>query len=203
MANGALVCEAAVPATTHSLLTSFAWPENSERGIYIRVNVQWQDAAGNWTETQMVLDPRKNGNRVSLLHALNRPTSRARITISNAYHDTVTSVRDIAIHFLPAPGDGASTFPAGKVGLIYSDVNQLPGVVQNIRDHYDHFHASARLFAGPWRNRHDAERIVRSLAICEPPRGKREADSSEIHPASSPSASPPATVGLKVDLDCS
>ncbi len=165
-AAAAAACEVEVVREARAALVSFTWDPATPPGTYIRVAVQPAGPVVDATTraTVAILGPRALGKPVSTFVALDGGTERVRLSLSNAYDDAWVSVRHAEICLLGAPASGAASYPAGQVGLAYADVHQLPLLVRNLREHYPHYRASARLFAATWRHRHDAQRIVEQLA---------------------------------------
>lgn len=111
----------------------------------------------------MILSPRSVGSSVSTLLHLAEGTSRVRLRLRNAYDDALIAVEGTTLSYLPTPGDTTRTYPAGSVGLIFSDVDQVPALVCNMREHFQHYRHTAHQFAEHWRHRHDAQQIVATL----------------------------------------
>ncbi|MBM4089187.1 MAG: hypothetical protein FJ276_07130 [Planctomycetes bacterium] len=165
----ATVCEAPVPAGASSLLVSFGWDEREEAGVYMRVRLEEQVGVSSvyGRASTIDLEPRRHGSRVSALLPLSDSAARVRLTFANAYCDLPTSIRDPALQFIAPPACGSLMHAAGKVGLIFTTVDQLPALIRNVREHYVHYRQSARRFAESWRPRHNARLIVQSLRDVE------------------------------------
>ena len=86
-----------------------------------------------------------------------------RVRLSNAYDSPRSVLQDVTFRFLAAPQGSNSIHPAGKVGLVFANVDQLPELVHDMFVNHAHYRATARAFAESWRSRHDANRIVRAM----------------------------------------
>ncbi len=164
-AAAAAECGIDIPPETYAALVSFAWNTRTPPGTYARVAVQREgpgmgEAA---TSTVAILGPRSIGKLVSTLVSLEGHTTRIKLSLSNAYDAAWMSVSHVEIRLLGAPANGASTYPAGSVGLVFADVEQLPLLVRDMREHYAHYLENARTFATTWRHQHDAQQVVERL----------------------------------------
>ena len=159
------VYEAPVPPGAGALLVSFRWPVEARPGTYLRLSIEHEAAAETAGPPAFVsvLGPRAEGKRVAALASLQPPIARVRARFTNAFGKSLSPISDVTFHFLAEPPGNGRTYPAGRVGLVFADVDQLPGLVENMREHYPHYLDSARLFAEKWRHRHDAQRIVECL----------------------------------------
>ena len=88
----------------------------------------------------------------------------ARLRFRNAFHDSVASVKDLQVVTL---GGGNVTTPLGVVGISAADESNLPGCVEEMVQHYDHYHNSAKQFAEKWYEQHDPRRTIANLLSVE------------------------------------
>ena len=61
--------------------------------------------------------------------------------------------------------------PTGAVGQIYHEETEIPDLLREMIDHYEHYHRTALEFAEPWGRYHNADRLVGELSgrvACEP-----------------------------------
>jgi len=160
-------CEVEIPPATYGALVRFHWNPRTSPGTYVRVAVQsaGPDVHEDALPTVAILGPRSVGKPVSTFVALDGNATRIKLSLSNAYDDAWVSVSHPEVCLLGAPTNGASTYPAGRIGLVFADVEQLPPLVGNIREHYPHYLENARTFAATWRDTHDAQRIVEQLVM--------------------------------------
>jgi len=158
-------CALELPTATWAALLTFQWNPLTPPGTYLRVVAQHAEVGAHRAHlsTTAILGARTAGQPVSTLVPLDGRPGRLTVHLSNAYDDTRVSVRDVEVHLLGAPTDGALSYPAGRVGLTFADVDQLPSLVRNLREHYAHYLDSARAFARAWRADHDAQHVVQCL----------------------------------------
>jgi hypothetical protein len=64
----------------------------------------------------------------------------------------------------PSQGTG-ETVPLGVVGLAYHEIEEIPGLIREIVDHYPHYRQTATEFAAEWRLFHNADRLVQELQM--------------------------------------
>jgi hypothetical protein len=164
-AAAAAECDIDIPPATYAALVSFAWDTRTPPGTYVRVAVRrgGPGTGEDATSTVAVVGPRSIGKPVSTLVSLEGNATRIKLSLSNAYDDAWMSVSHVKIRLLGAPANGASTYPAGRVGLVFADVEQLPPLVRDMREHYPHYLESARTFAATWRHQHDARQVIERL----------------------------------------
>jgi hypothetical protein len=78
----------------------------------------------------------------------------------NAFGKNVLALEDIEFVFLSA---GANGCPLGAVGLIAAGIDQVPRLLRDMADHYEHYRRTAAEFAPEWGQWHSPERVVRLL----------------------------------------
>ena len=162
-------CELEVPAGTCAALVSCPWHAHACPGTYLRLAAEpvGQLAAQDSLSEVTILGPRPGGKPVAALVPVPAGTRRIKLRLRNAYDDEPLPVSNLEVRFLGPPANGASSYAAGRVGLVFADVDQLPRLVRNMREHYAHYLESARDFAATWRHQHDAQRIVERLLECD------------------------------------
>ncbi len=158
-------CEVEIPTGTCAALVSCQWPAHACPGTYLRLAAE---SVGQLSEQESlpvvtILGPRPFGKPVSALVPVLAGTRRIKLSLRNAYDHGPVMVSNLEVRLLEPPASGASSHAAGRVGLVFADVDQLPRLVRNMREHYAHYLESARFFAAAWRHQHDAQRIVERL----------------------------------------
>jgi hypothetical protein len=163
--EAAATCDLHVPPAARAALIRFAWQPGTAPGLYVRVVVEraGSDAPRQHVAPVSILGPRSAGQPVATLVPLDGRTGQLTVRLSNAYDDARMSVGEVDVRMLGAPADGAESYPAGRVGLVFADADQLPALVRDMRAHYGHYRDSARQFAAKWRAEHDAGRVVQRL----------------------------------------
>ena len=86
-----------------------------------------------------------------------------RLRFSNAFHDSTASIKDLQVVTL----GGTDATPLGVVGISAADEENLPGCVEEMVQHYDHYHNSAKQFAEKWYEQHDPRRTIANLLSVE------------------------------------
>ncbi|MHB0959897.1 MAG: hypothetical protein ACYC0X_29770 [Pirellulaceae bacterium] len=161
-------CDLEVPAGTCAILVSCQWNTQTRPGTYLRLTVEAgaQPADDEKRPVVTILGPRPLHAPVSALMPLDDGVPRVKLRLSNAYDESPLSVSRLDIGFLGVPAEGKRTYATGCVGLVFSDIGQLPRLVREMREHYPHYLASAQTFAANWRHEHDTQRIVERLLAC-------------------------------------
>ena len=85
-----------------------------------------------------------------------------RVTFENAYNDLPLAIRIPEFRFLPAR-EGGSSYPEGRVGLIAAGIEQVPGMLQNLIEHFGHYKSAAEKFSESWNRDHAPSRTVAIL----------------------------------------
>ena len=154
-------CDVSVPITASALLTSLQWQHERGTGQYLRISADQLGTA--LPPTTSILSPCPPHDCVWALIHLAPGTTRVRLRLRNAFDDSPIAIRTTKIYHLAHPAEGPGSYPAGSVGLIFADIEQLPILVRNMREHYVHYRRTALQFAQQWRHRHDAQQIVAAL----------------------------------------
>lgn len=150
-----------VPRETGAVLIQFPWQE-ARPGYFIRIRTFQVDGTGQSISptNETILSPREHGKPVSTLLQIDPNAHEIRIELSNAYHDDAIAVGIPEIAFLQRR---ANQIPTGAVGLIASDVNQIPALLHEMVLHHDHYKESATKHALSWNFKHAPLRTVESL----------------------------------------
>ena len=87
-----------------------------------------------------------------------------RLRFRNAFHNSTATVKDLQIVTL---GGDNGVLPLGVVGISASDEANLPGCIEEMIQHYDHYQKSAKQFAEKWYERHEPRRTIAHLLSVE------------------------------------
>ena len=90
--------------------------------------------------------------------------STIRLRFRNAFHNSTATIKDLQIVTLG--GDNGAT-PLGIVGISAADESNLPGCVEEMVQHYDHYQRSASQFAEKWYEQHEPRRTITHLLSVE------------------------------------
>lgn len=127
--------------------------------------------------------------RASALVRLDCAARRVRLGLSNSLSAAPITLKDVRIEFLSS----IDSLPAGVVGAIYAEPNELGDHVRELLDHYEHYRATAVEFSRAWSDYHCAERLIGQLT-CDPTCAAH--DCVPAADASAASTQPPAERGL-------
>jgi hypothetical protein len=110
---------------------------------------------------QIILGGREKEGPVSALLRLDPRVNRIRITLTNAYHNDLIEISQPDVDFLPGSPEGS---PSGAVGLVAADLRQIPELLREMVQHYEHYSRSAAKFRNFWNHKHAPERTIEALA---------------------------------------
>jgi len=152
--------ELAVPDGASHLFVSFRRIEPTGPGVYVDVRIDQRDAAGTALgSSHEVLGGRPDGQPTPVLVPVRPGTRSIRLQTANAYGDVPVVVRQDDIAFLSAD----ASCPQGAVGLIAADAEQVPELLRDMIDHYDHYRATAGEFSKQWGPWHSPQQVTTIL----------------------------------------
>ena len=154
-------CSFEVPTGTNSMLIRFAWQE-TRPGYFVRIRTVQLDRSSQQIATpwQTILSGRDGEKKPSALISIDPLATRVRIEIANAYHEDTIQIGRPQITFL---GQSTNELPAGAVGLIASDLSQIPDLLCDMLRHYDHYKTSATTHTASWNFKHAPLRTLEIL----------------------------------------
>lgn len=147
----------------NNFVVQFDWHWPRSRGVYCKLESDSIDDAYQ-TATVRVLGHR-HGN-LPAMTLFQSSGKRVRLRLSNAFHDSTASVKNISIHTLALMDDRQ---PFGSVGIIAADETDIPAAIDEIVDHYEHYRRTATQFAKRWCLRHEPRRTVSHLISANVP----------------------------------
>ncbi len=122
------VCEVPIPPSASVLLLSWQWQSDAGTGTYLRVSA---DQIGSVSPpATSILSYRPTNPCVSTLIQLDPGVSRVGLRIQNAFDDSPITLSTTKISYLTCPAQEPATYPAGSVGLVFADVEELPRLVR-------------------------------------------------------------------------
>ena len=156
-----IACTLAVPQGTKSMLIRFAWKE-TRPGYFVRMRThQLNHTLEEITEpTHDVLNGRVENKYSSTFIPIEPQTSQIRIELSNAYHDDMITIGRPEMIFLQK---SRQEIPAGAVGLIASDLKQIPNLLHEMLEHYEHYRTTAATHSTAWNFTHAPVRTIEIL----------------------------------------
>lgn len=168
--TSSLVCHIRVPGGASHLCLRFRWSPSAARGSYLDLLVmQTPDGKRQLATHREIVGQRGENRAVPILVPLVGGAQQLQLVWRNAYQDQVVKIDDVEFVFLGAEqaNSGAtglsSSVPLGAVGLTFAGVEQVPALLRDMVDHYDHYRRTAEAFAPAWGEWHSPERVVRLL----------------------------------------
>ncbi len=163
-----LCSQVRIPARATHLCVRFRWPEYALDGTYLElVMTQTSDGRHQLENSKEIVGVRAGGEPVPVLIPLVAGARQVQIVWRNAHGEGTLDFAQVEFHFLQAaPGE---SLPLGAVGLIAADLDQVPHVLRDMADHYEHYRRTAREFAPAWGNWHSPETVVEQLIAAVAP----------------------------------
>jgi glycosyltransferase involved in cell wall biosynthesis len=143
------------------------WRVDANRpGSYVRLAVEQIDADGkSLGRATKIVGHRSTALAapVSALFHLAPGCASVRVAISSAYHKSAPVIEKASAAFLAAPASGEGHWPAGRVGLSFSDPAEIPRLLAELVGQHAHYRAGARAFASRWAEEHAALRTIEQI----------------------------------------
>lgn len=140
------------------LFWDWHWPQDN--GVFGRLELL--DHENDDTVLAQTIGHRENDSACAFFRANGNQTTRVRFR--NAFHHSMASVKNLRIVVLKS---AATEKPLGTVGIVAADEAQLPGCIDEMVQHYDHYRQSAGRFAHGWYSRHQPKRTIAHLMSVE------------------------------------
>ncbi len=151
--------ELAVPGSATELVMAFRRAGTIEAGTYVGMRTEQFDRDGILVDRFESVVGCRSGNRSvpTLLH-LDPRTARVAVRLYNPYQRDRLAVTDFEVEFLDSQQVGGC--PAGRVGLIAAGYAQVPRLLREMVERYDHYRESAERFSHVWLQTHDPARTI-------------------------------------------
>jgi hypothetical protein len=107
----------------------------------------------------MILGQRANGRTMRALFRVDPFTDSVQLKFRFAYEAAPMELNELAVHRLPNEID----CHAGQVGLISASMNEVPRLVNELTQNYDHYCSTAQSYARRWGYEHNANRTLEIL----------------------------------------
>ena len=148
-----------VPAHAANLLVRFRHGPETEAGRYVQIRFAQRDAQGELLdESVCVLGQRQQADEaVSTLISLDADAARVELVFQDAYCCGAIEIIDFQCSFLAARRPHGSHLPSGAVGIIAADPAQIPRLLVEMIEHYDHYRRTAEQFSHQWMKRHSPQ----------------------------------------------
>jgi len=159
-----------VPPGSSDLLVRLGRGSADQPGSYLRITVESLDEASQpLGRLAAIVGQRVAVSQqpayVSALFHLAPGCAAARVTVASAHQPGRPELASASAAFLPAPGGNAQHWPAGRVGLTFADLADIPRLLAEVVAHHEHYRAGASVFARRWSAAHSAERTIEQLAL--------------------------------------
>ncbi|QDU96944.1 glycosyltransferase family protein [Lignipirellula cremea] len=141
------------------LLLRFRWRAPAEPGALVRLRCQQFDRKNSLVASSTAIAGFHQGDAVAGLFHLEPQTVRIQAELENAYDQRDLELENLTAITLPAEEDGRLR-PLGSVGLAFDAQEDIPRLLNDMLDHYDHYRASSLAFSETWRNDHHPGQIL-------------------------------------------
>lgn len=137
----------------------FEWHEPEAAGAFLRVDVQ--DEVGKIRSSQVVGHP-ENDAHASVFVRFAPEQRQASLVLRSAQPDTAISLKNVCLRMLNRE---ARELPQAVVGLVAADTAQLPLVIDELLNHYQHYRRTAEQFASRWYASHRPAAVISRLLV--------------------------------------
>ena len=157
-----LVAELPAPDGATELLLSFRRRGNA--GHHIRVQTEQRDIQGivvNQFDT--IVGKQTDTATAYTLHRVDPECVQLTLRLSNAYTPEELTIHEFRARFQDSRATGGS--PLGSVGLSAARVEQLPTLLHDMIEHFNHYRTSAAKMSDSWCQTHAATQVVETLTM--------------------------------------
>lgn len=153
-----------VPGTAGVLSIQSLGAQAAVAGCYVCWEVVQLDVQGRQICRSPYLQTRAFGDGLTSVTVPLRPQA-ASILVSarNAYHAYPIEISEVQLGFHDSGLGLDAAPPLGAVGLAAADLSQVPRLVREMVDRYEHYRATARAFSHSYRAIHQPSETVRQL----------------------------------------
>jgi hypothetical protein len=154
-----------VPRDANCLLVRFRHTAAADTGRYVQIRfVQRNSQGARQDESLSVLDPREPSEQaLGALIPLATDAVRVQLIFLDAFNCGDIEIADIEFSFLSARDADGTAAPSGAVGLIASAPSQIPRLLAQMVDHYDHYRQTAEEFSHEWMKQHSPRNTFATL----------------------------------------
>lgn len=161
-----LTAEIAIPPRVTGIITHFRHNRRSP-DAYVCLRTEHLDATGRLVDTRCsTVGIRAGGKPASTLAPIRGRTSRVLMTWSNVDDGELPDVKDIEVSFLAAVAVDPRPrhpYPTGAVGLTASSGEQVPRLLGEMIEHYEHYRKTALAFSSEWMTEHSPRNVLRTI----------------------------------------
>ncbi|MDF9407902.1 hypothetical protein L7E55_05935 [Pelotomaculum isophthalicicum JI] len=155
-------CWMDIPEGAGNLLISFCFDETTRPGVYAEVYVDQLDQYKRSISSHSFVLGRNITRNVSGLVRIDPLSKRIWLGFSNAFGDFTITISDITLNFIKKDSI-SEKLPLGVIGLAYSSPEQIPKLMGDMIDNYPHYQRTAQEFTIKYRQKHNANQLVKSL----------------------------------------
>jgi hypothetical protein len=148
-----------VPPGATDLCVRFRWSAGTTQGSFVEVAVT-HDGEHEALNSREIVGVRADGAPVSVVLPISLQARQIRLQWRNAFCNHTMGLEELEFIFLSASSKG---IPLGSVGLIAAGIDQVPRLLRNMAEHYQHYRQSAESFAPQWGQWHSPDTVVRLL----------------------------------------
>ena len=179
----------------HSLVCSFSPGLAPTTGSYFQLEVQpFQGKRHTGRKQTMVLGRRAEGRTMRALFRVDPLTDSVQLKFRFAYEAAPVELHELTVHGLP----NEIACHAGQVGLISASIDEVPHLIKELTQSYDHYRSTAQSYARQWGYQHNANRTLeilhdnqrRSLKFRNPEQQQSSQNHRPFHMAVAPSQLP-------------
>jgi hypothetical protein len=110
--------------------------------------------------TRRLVEAEPVARRAVSVVSIHKGAAKIWLAVQAVRHEDRVCFSQLRLDFLPA----GLPFPLGAVGLVYDDVEEVPQLLSNMVDHYEHYRRTARALAPAIYSHHNGDELIRLLA---------------------------------------
>ena len=98
------------------------------------------------------------------LFPIEATTTRVTLSLENAYHNHSIAIGDCQVYCLDSSSTATGHRPRGYVGLTTTCAQQVPELLRDMVDNYEHYRTAAQTFAKTWFEQHAPAQTIRKIS---------------------------------------
>jgi hypothetical protein len=157
-----LTTQLPVPPAATELVVGFRWPDDTPREQFLNVQLApiARDGKAGQPQDCIVGGRRGDAPALAIFH-LDAGPGQITLRVRNPQENHRIVVTDFLTRFLRASHPHGC--PAGSVGLIAAHPAQIPVMLRDMVQHYDHYRESAIAFSHTWNQAHHPSQTIAML----------------------------------------
>ena len=146
-----------IPEGGRSLLLTCQWNPAANAGEYLRLELECLDATGTPKRAAAIVGARQSGLPVRCLFRVAPGSHRVRALLSNAWQQGTAPAVSVEWSTLQtAP-------PLGALGLTIAEAREIPRLLQELLEHFDHYRQRTRAHAAAFAEAHSGNQVLAGL----------------------------------------